>query len=88
MASLPCYSEKNVNQQRGKGVFEKSIRALQLLNSLGYAKQADLQLHLVYNPLGPFLPPAQTELERCHCSRNKPFFVAVNTSKNQMIFST
>lgn len=64
VASLPCYSEKNVNQQRGKGVFSKSIQALQLLNNLGYAKQPDLRLHLVYNPLGPFLPPAQKKLEQ------------------------
>lgn len=64
VASLPCYSEKNVNQQRGKGVFSKSIQALQMLNSLGYAKHADLQLHLVYNPMGPFLPPAQKELKQ------------------------
>ena len=64
IASLPCYSEKNVNQQRGKGVFSKSIQALQLLNSLGYAKQSDLQLHLVYNPLGPFLPPDQVKLQQ------------------------
>ena len=64
VASLPCYSEKNVNQQRGKGVFSKSIEALQLLNDLGYAKHADLQLHLVYNPLGPFLPPDQVGLKQ------------------------
>ena len=63
VASLPCYSEKNVNMQRGKGVFAKSIQALQLLNSLGYGKTKNLQLHLVYNPVGPFLPPAQIELQ-------------------------
>ena len=64
VASLPCYSEKNVNQQRGKGVFARSIQALQLLNGLGYAKQNDLKLHLVYNPLGPYLPSSQIELEQ------------------------
>lgn len=64
VASLPCYSEKNVNQQRGKGVFSKSIRALQMLNDLGYAKQPNLSLNLVYNPLGPFLPPSQSELQQ------------------------
>ena len=64
IASLPCYSEKNVNQQRGKGVFSKSIQALQLLNSLGYAKQSNLKLHLVYNPLGPYLPPDQIKLQQ------------------------
>ena len=61
IASLPCYLEKNVNQQRGNGVFDKSIRALKKLNSVGYGKT--LPLHLVYNPLGPLLPPPQDELE-------------------------
>src|SRR5207248_6125823 len=61
VASMPCYSAKNVNAQRGEGVFEASIEALQLLNSLGYG--TDLPLHLVYNPVGAFLPPAQAELE-------------------------
>ena len=64
VASLPCYSEKNVNMQRGKGVFAKSIQALQKLNSLGYGKCDELQLHLVYNPVGPYLPPAQTDLQK------------------------
>lgn len=64
VASLPCYSEKNVNQQRGKGVFAKSIEALQLLNSLGYARHENLLLNLVYNPLGPVLPPSQRELQQ------------------------
>ena len=63
VASLPCYSEKNVNQQRGKGVFAKSIDALRILNDLGYAQQENLYLHLVYNPLGPILPPAQNQLQ-------------------------
>ena len=64
VASLPCYSRKNVDQQRGNGVFDKSIRGLQGLNKLGYGKKASqLQLHLVYNPLGAFLPPDQTTLE-------------------------
>lgn len=62
IASLPCYLEKNVNQQRGNGVFQKSIRALKKLNSVGYGLA--LPLHLVYNPLGPQLPPPQAELER------------------------
>lgn len=61
-ASLPCYSEQNVDRQRGKGVFEHSIAALQLLNSLGYGKDPTLPLHLVYNPSGASLPPAQGEL--------------------------
>jgi len=63
IASLPCYSPENVNAQRGEGVFEASISALQLLNSLGYGVDVDLPLHLIYNPVGAFLPPAQRELE-------------------------
>src|SRR5207247_9331062 len=63
IASMPCYSSKNVNEQRGEGVFEGSIAALQLLNSLGYGIASDLPLNLIYNPVGAFLPPSQTELE-------------------------
>ncbi len=65
IASLPCYQEVNVDQQRGKGVFDRSISALQTLNGLGYGKEGTgLRLHLVYNPLGPTLPPPQQELEQ------------------------
>jgi radical SAM/Cys-rich protein len=63
IASMPCYSPENVNAQRGEGVFEGSIAALQLLNSLGYGIEPGLPLHLIYNPVGAFLPPAQAELE-------------------------
>jgi radical SAM/Cys-rich protein len=63
IASMPCYSAENVNAQRGDGVFEGSIAALQLLNSLGYGTDPELPLHLVYNPVGTFLPPPQIELE-------------------------
>jgi radical SAM/Cys-rich protein len=63
IASMPCYSAENVNAQRGEGVFEGSIAALQLLNSLGYGIDPELPLHLVYNPVGAFLPPSQDELE-------------------------
>src|SRR6266480_3516652 len=63
IASMPCYSPENVNAQRGEGVFEGSIAALQLLNSLGYGIEPELPLHLVYNPVGAFLPPSQAELE-------------------------
>ena len=64
IASLPCYQEENVDQQRGKGVFDRSIAALQQLNALGYGiKGSGLTLNLVYNPLGPSLPPSQIELE-------------------------
>ena len=65
-ASLPCYQEKNVSEQRGKGVFESSIKALQKLNQLGYGKEEDLTLDLVYNPNGTFLPPDQQQLEKAY----------------------
>ena len=61
VASLPCYLEENVNAQRGDGVFGKSIRALKSLNAVGYGEA--LPLNLVYNPIGPKLPPPQAELE-------------------------
>ena len=65
VASLPCYLEDNVDRQRGKGVFEASIRALQQLNALGYGTPGSgLELDLVYNPQGAVLPPAQPALER------------------------
>ncbi len=74
VASLPCYLEDNVDRQRGKGVFNSSIRALQLLNEKGYGKLgSDLKLSLVYNPQGPVLPPAQAPLEadyRTHLSQH------------------
>ena len=63
IASMPCYTPRNVNMQRGGGVFDGSIAALQRLNSLGYGIEPDLPLHLVYNPVGAFLPGPQTELE-------------------------
>jgi radical SAM/Cys-rich protein len=63
-ASLPCYSEQNVDRQRGGGVFAASIRGLQKLNALGYGvADAGLLLNLVYNPQGPVLPPDQHKLE-------------------------
>ncbi|XP_033751849.1 LOW QUALITY PROTEIN: uncharacterized protein LOC117335775 [Pecten maximus] len=64
VASLPCYSAKNVNTQRGSGVFDKSIQALIRLNEMGYGKpDSGLKLDLVYNPLGGYLPPPQQPLE-------------------------
>lgn len=64
VASLPCYSLDNVDRQRGKGVFDKSIAGLQRLNALGYGREeSGLLLDLVYNPQGPTLPPDQTALE-------------------------
>ena len=64
IASLPCYIKKNVDSQRGKGVFDESINILRLLNNLGYGIKKDLILNLVYNPQGPVLPPAQIKLEK------------------------
>jgi radical SAM/Cys-rich protein len=64
IGSLPCHLEKNVDGQRGKGVYQDSIRALKRLNRLGYGVPGSgLVLNLVYNPLGPYLPPAQAALE-------------------------
>jgi radical SAM/Cys-rich protein len=74
IASMPCYSAKNVDAQRGDGVFEGSIAALQLLNSLGYGIDPHLPLHLVYNPVGAFLPPSQDDLERDYKRELKKHF--------------
>jgi radical SAM/Cys-rich protein len=63
IASMPCYTPENVNAQRGEGVFEASIAALQLLNQLSYGVVGDMPLHLVYNPVGAFLPGPQAEME-------------------------
>ncbi len=63
VASLPCYIEENVDAQRGKGVYQKSIEALKILNSLGYSQEgSNLTITLVYNPTGPYLPPPQESL--------------------------
>ncbi len=65
VASLPCYTQGNVDQQRGRGTFDDSIAALRRLNALGYGMPGSaLRLDLVYNPLGASLPPAQEALER------------------------
>ena len=64
VASLPCYSQENVDKQRGAGVFDKSIRGLKTLNALRYGEaDSELVLDLVYNPQGPSLPPPQSKLE-------------------------
>ena len=63
VASMPCYLRDNVEQQRGKGVFDGSIRGLKRLNKIGYGRDPELPLHLVYNPQGPSLPPGQATLE-------------------------
>ena len=64
VASMPCYSAANVDKQRGDGVFDKSIAALQALNALGYGQEGSgLVLNLVYNPQGAVLPPEQGALQ-------------------------
>ncbi len=64
IASLPCYLEENVDNQRGSGVYDASIAGLKRLNKLGYGNNPALKLNLVYNPLGAHLPPAQVALEQ------------------------
>jgi radical SAM/Cys-rich protein len=64
IASLPCHSLAKVDEQRGRGVFDGSIRALQDLNALGFGQpNSDLKIDLIYNPVGAFLPPSQESLE-------------------------
>jgi radical SAM/Cys-rich protein len=64
VASLPCYTQELVDRQRGKGVYEASIRGIRRLNALGYGREGTgLVLNLVYNPQGPSLPPPQEKLE-------------------------
>jgi len=82
VASLPCYTRENVEQQRGRFVFDRSIAALQRLNALGYGQagarpaggSAAHGLDLVYNPLGPSLPPPQAELEERYRSELRELF--------------
>ena len=65
VSSLPFYTAKRTDSQRGNGVFEDSIKALQLLNAVGYGQEGSgLTLNLVYNPAGAFLPSGQAGLER------------------------
>ncbi len=64
IASLPCYLLENVEKQRGRGVYDKSIEALRRLNAVGYGQEhSGLELNLVYNPVGAHLPPPQAQLE-------------------------
>ena len=72
IASMPCYTAENVNAQRGEGVFDASIKALRVLNSLGYG--SGLPLHLVYNPVGAFLPAPQARLEADYKRELKKYF--------------
>ncbi len=74
VASMPCYSPENVNEQRGDGVFEASIAAFQQLNGLGYGSDPDLPLHFVYNPNGAFLPGSQEELKADYQREMKEHF--------------
>lgn len=65
VSSLPFYTADRTDRQRGDGVFEDSIKALQMLNEVGYGKEGTgLELNLVYNPAGAFLPPPQDTLEK------------------------
>ncbi len=74
VCSLPCYTPKNVDQQRGKGVFGKSISGLQAFNAVGYGRAADLTIDLVYNPIDAVLPPDQIELQNDYKCRLKQDF--------------
>ncbi len=79
VASLPCYLRENVDAQRGKGVFERSIAGLRRLNALGYGDpDRDLALNLVYNPQGPQLPPPQQALEADYRQRLAEYGVRFN----------
>lgn len=75
VASLPCYTQANVDRQRGTGVFDQSLRGLFMLNALGYGQEGSgLELDLVFNPLGPSLPPPQAALEAEYKRRLKDDF--------------
>jgi len=64
ICSLPCYTRDNVDHQRGSGAFDKSVKALRILNELGFSTKEDLLLDLVYNPKGPNIPAEQGKLEK------------------------
>jgi radical SAM/Cys-rich protein len=74
VCSLPCYSQENVDRQRGDGVFEKSIAALRILNDAGYGRSQGLTLDLVYNPGDAYLPPSQEKLEEDYKHRLRQDF--------------
>lgn len=79
IGSLPCYTEENVDRQRGNGTFKKSIKALKILNELGYATPGSgLALHLVYNPGGAFLPSSQAALETAYREHLSAYGVSFN----------
>ncbi len=82
VSSMPCYSKDNVDKQRGNGVFERSIQALQRLNEVGYGKEGSgLELDLVFNPGGASLPPEQSALELDYKRELKELF---NISFNRL----
>ena len=85
ISSLPCYTKENTDKQRGEGVFNQSIEALKRLNHLGYASVPDLELDLVYNPGGAFLPGDQKKLELAYKHELKENF---NISFNQLFTIT
>jgi len=78
VASLPCFGRENVDRQRGDGVFEQSIEALRQLNQVGYG--SEIPLTLVYNPLGPSLPPDQRGLEADYRKQMKEKYGVIFTS--------
>jgi len=78
ICSLPCYTKENVDKQRGEGVFDKSIRALKLLNLFGYGREKNLELDLTYNPGGAFLPGDQGALEKDYHKNLERYGVVFN----------
>ena len=80
VASLPCYLDDNVDRQRGRGVYKRSVAALRRLNALGYGRQERLPLNLVYNPGGAFLPPDQATLEDAYRRELKERFAVEFTN--------
>ena len=88
ICSLPCYTADNVDQQRGDGVFEKSIKALQTFNEKGYGRDPALVLTLVYNPLGPSLPPEEAPLEAAYKKELEENFPGLQTINVQSSMGT
>ncbi len=71
VASMPCYLQDNVDAQRGKGTYDRSIAGLKKLNAIGYGRDSNLPLNLVYNPGGIALPPPESNLEPAYRERLK-----------------
>ncbi len=86
VASLPCYSAATVDRQRGRGVFERSIHGLQLLNAAGYGRpDSGLDLDLVYNAGGPFLAPPQAKLEALYKQVQASAWILVRFTRKRWI---